>query len=294
MAIDPGSKRVGVAISDPLGVAVRPLPPLPGESGPDALAAAIGSLLAANPADKLVVGLPRNMNGSEGPGAASARILAEKLRFRFPALQVVLWDERLTTVAAEKTLLAADLSRKRRRRLIDGQAAAILLQDYLHATRAQDEDRGGQPPQERVKQMPGEDREDIVVLTDDEGNEVEFLFLDAFEVGEKRYAVLVPLEGTDDEDQESTDEDYIEGSEAMIFRLEKDEKGDEVFVEIEDDEEWAEVTAAWEDLQDEEFDEEDEDEEDEDRDEEEEPEDDLDEDEDDEEEPGNPPRRLSC
>src|SRR4030042_4605722 len=137
--------------------------------------------------------------------------------------------------------------------------------------------------------MPGEDREDIVVLTDDEGNELEFLFLDAFEVGDKRYAVLVPLEGTDDEDQESTDEDYIEGSEAMIFRLEKDEQGDEVFVEIEDDEEWAEVTAAWEDLQDEEFDEEDEDEEDEHRDREEGPEDDLDEDEDVEEEPENPP-----
>ncbi|OGS69652.1 MAG: hypothetical protein A2Y96_02885 [Firmicutes bacterium RBG_13_65_8] len=151
MAIDPGSKRVGVAISDPLGVAVRPLPPLPGESGPDALTGAIGSLLAAHPADKLVVGLPRNMDGTEGPGAASARILAEKIRSRFPALQVVLWDERLTTVAAEKTLLAADLSRKRRKRLIDGQAAAILLQDYLRRSHAQDEDRGGQPPQERVK-----------------------------------------------------------------------------------------------------------------------------------------------
>jgi len=104
--------------------------------------------------------------------------------------------------------------------------------------------------------VPNEDREDIVILTDDEGNEVEFLFLDAFEVGGRKYAVLVPLEGTDDEDEEN-EGDYVEASEAMIFRLEKDEDGDEVFVEIEDDEEWAEVTAAWEDLQDEDFEDED-------------------------------------
>jgi uncharacterized protein YrzB (UPF0473 family) len=100
--------------------------------------------------------------------------------------------------------------------------------------------------------MPSEDREDIVVLTDDEGNEVEFLFLDAFETGGRRYAVLVPLEGTDDEATEGTeDEEFIEGNEAMIFRLEQDEQGEEVFVEIENDEEWAQVTAAWEELQDE-------------------------------------------
>jgi uncharacterized protein YrzB (UPF0473 family) len=100
--------------------------------------------------------------------------------------------------------------------------------------------------------MPSEDREDIVVLTDDEGNEVEFLFLDAFESGGRRYAVLVPLEGTDAEDAtEGADEDFVEGNEAMIFRLEQDDQGEEVFVEIENDDEWAQVTAAWEELQDE-------------------------------------------
>lgn len=110
--------------------------------------------------------------------------------------------------------------------------------------------------------MPSEDREDIVVLTDDEGNEVEFLFLDAFESGGRRYAVLVPLESTDDEDAGGEDEDFVEGNEAMIFRLEQDDQGEEVFVEIENDEEWAQVTAAWEELQDEDLDEdEDEDEE---------------------------------
>lgn len=103
--------------------------------------------------------------------------------------------------------------------------------------------------------MPNEDREDIVVLTDDEGNEVEFLFLDAFEATGRKYAVLVPLEGAEDGEEEDGEAEYIEGSEAMIFRLEQDDTGEEVFVEIEDDDEWAEVTAAWEDLQDEDFEE---------------------------------------
>jgi uncharacterized protein YrzB (UPF0473 family) len=98
--------------------------------------------------------------------------------------------------------------------------------------------------------MANEEREDIVILTDDEGNEVEFLFLDAFEIDARRYAVLIPLEGAEETD-EAGEEEIIEGSEAMIFRLEQDKNGDEVFVEIEDDDEWAEVTAAWEDLQDE-------------------------------------------
>jgi uncharacterized protein YrzB (UPF0473 family) len=121
--------------------------------------------------------------------------------------------------------------------------------------------------------MPHEEHDDIVILTDDEGNEVEFLFLDAFELSGRRYAVLVPLEEAEAETEiegeaktgpetkaaqpadEADEEDYVEGSEAMIFRLEKDDKGEDVFVEIEDDDEWAEVTAVWEELQDEELDE---------------------------------------
>jgi len=264
---------------------VRPLSPLPAQSGPDAVSKALGRVLGEHDVGVVVVGLPRNMDGTEGPGASGARILADKIRARYPGLEVRLWDERLTTVAAEKTLLAADISRRRRRQLVDGQAAAILLQDYLRGRGPQDEDRGGSTPfPRRGETMPGEDRDDIVVLTDDEGNEVEFLFLDAFEVAGKRYAVLVPLEGTDDEDEGTSDEDYIEGSEAMIFRLEQDEKGDEIFVEIEDDEEWAEVTAAWEDLQDEDFEAGDEDSDEED----EEPEEDPEDEEDDEDEPGSP------
>lgn len=97
---------------------------------------------------EIVVGLPRNMDGSEGPAAAQARRLSGLIRANVPSVSVALWDERLTTVMAEKTLLAADLSRRRRRQLIDSQAAAVLVTDYLRAKHRLDAgDQGGRTPE---------------------------------------------------------------------------------------------------------------------------------------------------
>lgn len=138
---------MGLALADPQGIAVRPLPPLTAQSGFAGMARAIGSVARDNEVVEIVVGLPRNMDGSEGPAAAGARKLFGLIRAEVPSVSVVLWDERLTTVMAEKTLLAADLSRRRRRQLIDSQAAAVLVVDYLRAkTRRGAGDQGGIPP----------------------------------------------------------------------------------------------------------------------------------------------------
>src|SRR5699024_4334981 len=80
--------------------------------------------------DKLVVGFPKNMDGSIGPRAAACKEFAEKAKDMFD-IPVVLWDERLTTVAAESILLSADVSRKKRKDVIDKMAASIILQGYL-------------------------------------------------------------------------------------------------------------------------------------------------------------------
>jgi putative Holliday junction resolvase len=242
-------------LSDPLRVTARPLPPVPADRGQGRLLEQLSAVIDAHQVSEVVVGLPRNMDGTEGQAAASARRLAERLKAYRPDIRVNLHDERLTTALASRVLIQADISRARRREIIDGQAAVVLLSSYLSYSPGGDRGIAAGSARIGVNEVPNEEREDIVILTDDEGNEVEFLFLDAFEVSGRKYAVLVPLEGTDDEDEgsEGSDEDYVEGSEAMIFRLERDEDGDEVFVEIEDDDEWAEVTAAWEDLQDEDF-----------------------------------------
>ncbi|NLG87371.1 MAG: DUF1292 domain-containing protein [Firmicutes bacterium] len=92
-----------------------------------------------------------------------------------------------------------------------------------------------------------EERDDIVVLTDEEGTEHQFEVVDFFNVEEKEYAILLPLEEFDEDDEEG---------EALIFRVEDDEDGNQILVEIEDDDEWERAAAEWEErLADEEFEE---------------------------------------
>ena len=87
-------------------------------------------LIKENEVSKVVVGLPKNMNGTIGPRGEASQFYADELNKRF-GVPVVLWDERLTTVAAERVLLEADVSRKKRKKVIDKMAASMILQGYL-------------------------------------------------------------------------------------------------------------------------------------------------------------------
>jgi putative holliday junction resolvase len=129
LAVDPGTRRVGLALSDPGGTIATPLTTLPAdplESLPERLAESARRHEAA----ELVVGLPRRLDGRLGPEALAAKALAERLR-RLTGLRVTLVDERLTSVAAERALLATGTKRARRRELADQVAAALILQTYL-------------------------------------------------------------------------------------------------------------------------------------------------------------------
>jgi putative holliday junction resolvase len=133
LGLDVGTKTVGVAVSDELGLTAQALTTVRRTSLKADLAA-LGALVREYGADHLVVGLPLNMNGTEGPRAEASRQFA---RAAEAALRVTveLWDERLSTVAAERTLLEADLSRGKRRQLIDQMAAQFILQGWLDARR---------------------------------------------------------------------------------------------------------------------------------------------------------------
>ena len=135
MAVDPGSVRVGIAVSDPLGIVAQPHSTVAAEPR-DTLARRLADLARSLDAEELVVGLPYRMDGSEGPEAKAARVLAQELRRR-SRLPVSLVDERLTSVAAERALLAGGKRRRDRRRLSDQVAAALILQTHL--------DRGQRP-----------------------------------------------------------------------------------------------------------------------------------------------------
>lgn len=128
-ALDVGSRTIGVALSDPLGLTAQPDHVI-ARKGTRQDVAALLAWCREREVEELVVGLPLELDGREAHRARRVRILHEALCAAFDG-PVHLWDERLTTAAAERALLEADLSRKRRKQSIDKVAAALILQGFL-------------------------------------------------------------------------------------------------------------------------------------------------------------------
>ena len=135
LGLDLGTKTLGVAVSDELGWTAQGLETIAiDEERGDYGLKRLRAIIDEYGVDTIVVGWPKNMNGTLGPRAEASERFAAKLREEF-SLPVVLWDERLSTMAAERMLIAADVSRKKRRKVIDKMAAAVILQSYLDSKR---------------------------------------------------------------------------------------------------------------------------------------------------------------
>ncbi|MBS4191398.1 Holliday junction resolvase RuvX [Bacillus sp. FJAT-49705] len=133
MGLDVGSKTVGVALSDALGWTAQGLETIKiNEEKNEFGFEQIGKIIKENEVSKIVVGLPKNMNGTIGPRGEASQNFATELERQF-GLPVILWDERLTTIAAERVLLEADVSRQKRKKVIDKMAAVMILQGYLNS-----------------------------------------------------------------------------------------------------------------------------------------------------------------
>lgn len=130
LGIDLGSKRIGVALSDPSGTIASPLVVLARSGSLRRDHAAIKELATENEAETIVVGLPLNMNGTVGPAAAAAKREAEALA-TVVGMPVVTFDERRTTVTADQALIAGGLNARSRRKVVDKVAAAVMLQQWL-------------------------------------------------------------------------------------------------------------------------------------------------------------------
>lgn len=131
LALDYGTKRIGVALSDELGWTAQPLETFERRTL-DRDIAHIAALVGSHSVERVVLGLPLQLDGREGLAVQAMRAFVVKLEAGL-SVPVVLWDERMTTKAAEDLLIAADVSRKKRKGVIDRIAAAILLQSYLAA-----------------------------------------------------------------------------------------------------------------------------------------------------------------
>jgi len=130
IGLDVGDKRIGIALSDLLMITAQPVETYTRTQEEQSDIEYLVGLMEKNDVDKIVCGLPKNMNGTIGEQAEKVQAFAEKLK-EASGKQLVYWDERLTTKSAHRTLLEADVSRKKRKKVVDKIAAVYILQGYM-------------------------------------------------------------------------------------------------------------------------------------------------------------------
>ncbi|PTM59630.1 Holliday junction resolvase RuvX [Desmospora activa] len=133
IGLDIGGKRIGVAVSDPMGWTAQGVEMIQ-RTDDSRWLERLQQLIEEYEARTIVVGFPRNMDGTIGERGRACQSLAAELEERF-SLPVQLWDERLSTAAVERTLIDADMSRRKRKKVVDQMAASWILQGYLDAQR---------------------------------------------------------------------------------------------------------------------------------------------------------------
>lgn len=130
MGLDVGDKTIGVALSDPLGWTAQGLETIK-RIGIKKDLQRLNEIIEEYDVKQIIVGLPKNMDGTIGMQGEKVLDFCERLGKRFNDIEVIQWDERMTTMAAERTLLEADVSRGKRKKVIDKLAATYILQGYL-------------------------------------------------------------------------------------------------------------------------------------------------------------------
>ena len=235
ICLDIGEKRIGVAVTDALDLTAQGVETIRCK-GFEKDAARVLELCRQYETDRVLCGLPRNMDGTEGFQAARTRAFAEKLASE--GLNIRFQDERMTTKLARDVLLQADVRREKRKDVIDKLAATYILQSFMDAGGWR-EDRpkiylkGVWKMSENMNQDLDMERENIVELVDEDGNEVRFEHLMTLEHNGGVYICLAPVDPMED----------VEEDELVIMRIEEDEDGNDVYATIEDD---AELDAVFE------------------------------------------------
>lgn len=238
LCLDVGEKRIGVAVTDPLDITAQGVETI-WTKGMENDAARVLALLKSYGTDRVLIGLPRNMDGSEGPQAAHSRVFGEKLRQA--GMDVRYQDERMTTKSATRTLIEGGVRREKRKEVVDKLAACYILQSFLDAGgwRETEHKRDEIPFRKEVFRMADErnhdqdmEQENIVELFDEEGNTLKFEHIMTLEHKGNAYICLAPAEPMED----------VGEDEMVIMRVGTDEEsGEDVYETIEDEAELDEV-----------------------------------------------------
>ena len=133
LGLDYGDKTIGVAVSDPFGWTAQGVEIIRRDNPAEYKKSLrrLAELMEEYQAERIVLGYPKNLDGSEGDRCEKTKAFCERIRNRFPKAEVILWDERFSTIAAERSLREAQLSHEKRKSVIDKMAAVHILQGYL-------------------------------------------------------------------------------------------------------------------------------------------------------------------
>ena len=215
VALDVGDRRIGIAVSDPLGITAQPIETYTRVGyGPDVKH--IAAICAQYETDQILCGLPRNMDGSQGFQVEKVREFAAKLEEQ--GFVIAFYDERMTTMLAENALLEANMHRADRKKKVDMIAAVMILQSYL--------DSGALLENSAEEEVEEEEYDDgILEMIDEDGNPIRFYLSANIHYAGEDYVLLTCAEDTGD----------IEQDESFIMRCATDEDGDACYQSLEDE-----------------------------------------------------------
>lgn len=212
VALDVGDRRIGIAVSDPLGVTAQPIETYTRIGyGPDTRhIAEIARMFETN---RILCGLPRNMDGTQGFQTEKVRAFAAKLEEA--GLVIEYYDERMTTMLAESALLEANMRREDRKKKVDMVAAVVILQSYLDARAATADEEENEE----------NDEDGILEMEDEDGNPISFYLSASIRYADEDYVLLTCAEAAED----------IEQDESFIMRLTTDSEGNACYQSLEDE-----------------------------------------------------------
>ena len=235
LGLDYGDVRIGVAVSDRLGWTAQPLTTIV-RKNPIDLKESIEEII--NIAKRfevrnIVLGYPKNMDNSEGENCKKVMAFKTKLERLFPHLEIVLFDERLSTKIAGRIIF--DTKTRQKKGDADKIAAAVILQDYLDLKNRNAKDaeisrykEKNMEFNEEMNENNGHDTDDVelevIVMTDDEGNEAEYAVIDEFDHNGTTYLIMIKAEDADDEEAEAAIFKQVGASEEEFVYEEIDEE----------------------------------------------------------------------
>ena len=226
ICLDVGERRIGVAVTDALDLTAQGVETI-WCKGVENDVARVVELCQQYQTDRILCGLPRNMDGSEGFQAQRVRDFAQKLTG--VGYNIRFQDERMTTKLATGVLLEADVRRSKRKDVVDKLAATYILQSFMDAGGWKQDKKnflGGIYKMSENHELDMQS-ENVIELIDEEGNEVSFEHLMTLEHEGKQYICLAPVEPMED----------VEEDELVILRIETDEDGNDCYATVETDEE---------------------------------------------------------